>query len=61
MRCVAVPVGGPGATLAAMSLSGPSDRFAGGRTEGLVEAMQHVGRAFGTGSPPHQVAEHAVD
>lgn len=51
VRCVAVPVGGPGPTLAAMSLSGPSERFAGGRTAGLVEAMQGVGRAFGAGEP----------
>ena len=49
VRCVAVPVGEPGATLAALSLSGPADRFAGGRTEGLVEAMQRVARAFADG------------
>ena len=51
MRCVAVPIGGPGPALAAMSVSGPAERFAGGRTDGLVEAMQRVGHAFGTGSP----------
>jgi|EndMetStandDraft_8_1072994.scaffolds.fasta_scaffold21504_3 IclR family acetate operon transcriptional repressor len=51
IRCVAVPVGGPGPTLAAMSVSGPAERFAGGRTAGLVEAMQRVGNAFGAGSP----------
>ena len=38
VRCVAVPVGDPGAAVAALSLSGPADRFAGGRTAGLVEA-----------------------
>jgi IclR family acetate operon transcriptional repressor len=54
VRCVAVPAGGPGPTVAAMSLSGPADRFAGGRVEGLVEAMQRVGRAFGSGSPPQE-------
>jgi len=46
VRCVAVPVGAPGAALAALSLSGPADRFAGGRTPGLVEVMQRVARAF---------------
>ena len=46
VRCVAVPVGAPGAALAALSLSGPADRFAGGRTPGLVEEMQRVARAF---------------
>ncbi len=50
VRCVAVPVGGPGATVAAMSLSGPADRFAGGRTEGLVAQMQRIGQAFGAGA-----------
>jgi len=46
VRCVAVPVGAPGAALAALSLSGPADRFAGGRTTGLVEEMQRVARDF---------------
>ena len=46
VRCVAVPVGAPGAVVAALSLSGPADRFAGGRTDGLVEEMQRVARAF---------------
>ena len=46
VRCVAVPVGAPGAALAALSLSGPADRFAGGRTAGLVEEMQRVALAF---------------
>ena len=49
VRCVAVPVVGSGPTIAAMSVSGPAERFAGGRTAGLVEAMQRVGRAFGSG------------
>jgi len=49
VRCVAVPVGEPGATLAALSLSGPADRFAGGRTEGLVQEMQRVASAFADG------------
>jgi IclR family acetate operon transcriptional repressor len=49
VRCVAVPVGGPGPSLAALSLSGPAERFAGGRTAGLVEAMQRVSRAFADG------------
>jgi len=47
VRCVAVPVRGPVTVDAAMSLSGPADRFAGGRTDGLVAAMQQIGRAFG--------------
>jgi IclR family transcriptional regulator, acetate operon repressor len=51
VRCVAVPVGGPGPTLAAISVSGPAERFAGGRTAGLVEAMQRLGYEFGAGSP----------
>src|SRR3954469_15504036 len=46
VRCVAVPVGGPGPHAAALSLSGPVERFAGGRTAGLVEAMQRVAAAF---------------
>ncbi len=52
IRCVAVPVGGPGPTLAAMSVSGPAERFAGGRTAGLVAAMQQIAHAFGTGHLP---------
>jgi IclR family transcriptional regulator, acetate operon repressor len=46
VRCVAVPVGGPGPHAAALSLSGPVERFAGGRTAGLVEAMRRVAAAF---------------
>jgi IclR family acetate operon transcriptional repressor len=46
VRCVAVPVGPPGAVVAALSLSGPAERFAGGRTEGLVEGMQRISREF---------------
>ncbi|MCW2844059.1 MAG: IclR family transcriptional regulator [Nocardioides sp.] len=49
VRCVAVPVGGPGPTLAAMSLSGPSERFAGGRDRDLVEAMRQVATGFAAG------------
>jgi len=51
IRCVAVPIGGEGPTLAAMSVSGPAERFAGGRTAGLVEDMQRLAQAFGTGAP----------
>jgi IclR family acetate operon transcriptional repressor len=61
VRCVAVPAGPPGQVLAALSVSGPADRFAGGRTDGLVEAMVHVGRAFGTGSPPQRAADRVAD
>jgi IclR family transcriptional regulator, acetate operon repressor len=58
VRCVAVPVGGPGPTLAAMSLSGPAERFSGGRTTGLVEAMRRVGEAFGAGSPTPRAGQN---
>jgi IclR family acetate operon transcriptional repressor len=61
VRCVAVPVGGPGPTLAAMSLSGPAERFSGGRAPGLVEAMTRVARAFGEGSPAQQAADLSRD
>lgn len=48
VRCVAVPVGSPGrSAVAALSLSGPADRFAGGRDDELVARMQEVGAAFG--------------
>jgi len=46
VRCVAVPVAGSGPILAALSLSGPTERFAGGLTEGLVPEMQRVARSF---------------
>ncbi|MFC4783053.1 IclR family transcriptional regulator [Nocardioides sp. MAHUQ-72] len=49
VRCLAVPVGAAGATVAALSLSGPADRFAGSRTPGLVELMQQVARTFADG------------
>ncbi|MCW2791091.1 MAG: IclR family transcriptional regulator [Nocardioides sp.] len=49
IRCVAVPVLGSGPPVAAMSLSGPADRFAGGRTEGLVAGMQRVAAVFAAG------------
>ena len=48
VRCVAVPVGGPGQVVAALSLSGPADRFAGGRDAALVAEMRRVGLAFAT-------------
>jgi IclR family transcriptional regulator, acetate operon repressor len=50
VRCVAVPVaGGPGPVVAALSLSGPADRFAGGRDQAMVEQMRRIGHAFGAG------------
>ena len=49
VRCVAVPVGVAGQTVAALSVSGPVDRFAGAATDGLVEAMQRAGRELGAG------------
>ena len=44
------PSVGPAPTVAAMSLSGPADRFAGGRTDGLVAEMQRIGQEFGAGT-----------
>ncbi len=49
VRCVAVPVGGPGQVVAAMSVSGPADRFAGADDHPLVEAMLRVSAAFTAG------------
>jgi IclR family acetate operon transcriptional repressor len=48
VRCVAVPVGGDQSVpvVAAVSLSGPAERFGGGRDPKLVETMQRVSRAF---------------
>lgn len=46
VRCVAVPVGrGPDA-VAALSVSGPADRFAGSDTEGLLAQMARVADEF---------------
>ncbi len=47
VRCVAVPVG-PGPVVAALSLSGPADRFMGGRDTALVAEMRRVGLGFTT-------------
>ena len=47
VRCVAVPVG-PGPVVAALSLSGPADRFMGGRDAALVAEMRRVGLGFTT-------------
>ncbi len=47
VRCVAVPVGGPGPVVAALSLSGPADRFAGAGDADLVAQMGRIGHAFG--------------
>ena len=49
VRCVAVPVGGTGQVVAALSLSGPAERFGGGRDPELVATMQRVSRAFSLG------------
>lgn len=47
VRCVAVPVLGTGdQVVAAISLSGPAERFDGGDDPGLVETMQGVSRSF---------------
>jgi IclR family acetate operon transcriptional repressor len=48
VRCVAVPVGqGPG-VFAALSISGPAERFAGSAVDGLVELMRTVADAYAT-------------
>lgn len=49
VRCVAVPVGHPGRTVAALSVSGPADRFQGAASDGLVETMTRAGRELGDG------------
>jgi IclR family acetate operon transcriptional repressor len=46
VRCVAVPVGEPGQVVAAVSLSGPAERFGGGRDPELVATMQRVSHSF---------------
>ena len=46
VRCLAVPVGRGGKVLAAMSLSGPAERFAGRDEDGLVDLMTGVARSF---------------
>ncbi len=46
VRCVAVPVGDDGRVVAAVSVSGPSERFGGGRDPELVAAMQRISRSF---------------
>ena len=46
VRCVAVPVGAGDRVLAAVSLSGPAERFGGGRDPELVRTMRRVSRSF---------------
>jgi IclR family acetate operon transcriptional repressor len=46
IRCVAVPVFSGEQVVAAVSLSGPAERFGGGRDPELVATMQQVCRAF---------------
>jgi IclR family transcriptional regulator, acetate operon repressor len=46
IRCVAVPVFSGEQVVAAVSLSGPAERFGGGRDPELVATMQRVSRAF---------------
>lgn len=46
VRCVAVPVAKGGRAVAALSLSGPAERFAGVGCDGLVEQMSKVAAAF---------------
>lgn len=46
VRCVAVPVARGGHVLAALSVSGPAERFAGSRVDGLVDQMVKVAGDF---------------
>jgi IclR family transcriptional regulator, acetate operon repressor len=46
VRCLAVPLGSAGQVLGAVSLSGPAERFGGGRDPGLVATMQRVSGSF---------------
>jgi IclR family transcriptional regulator, acetate operon repressor len=46
IRCVAVPVFSGEQVVAAVSLSGPAERFGGARDPELVATMQRVSRAF---------------
>lgn len=46
VRCVAVPVARGGQVLAALSVSGPAERFAGCRVDGLVDQMAKVAGDF---------------
>jgi|tagenome__1003787_1003787.scaffolds.fasta_scaffold20914917_2 IclR family acetate operon transcriptional repressor len=46
VRCLAVPVGDGHQVTAAMSLSGPAERFSGAAQDGLVERMTQVARRF---------------
>ncbi len=50
VRCVAVPVGRGGEVFAAISLSGPAERFSGAAQDGLVEHMQRVAGEFAAAS-----------
>ena len=47
VRCVAVPVGRGGRVVAAMSVSGPADRFTATSSGRLIEAMQRAGHDAG--------------
>lgn len=46
VRCVAAPVGRGEQVVAAISLSGPAERFEGSRMPGLVDAMRRVAQSF---------------
>jgi IclR family acetate operon transcriptional repressor len=50
VRCVAVPVGRGADVFAAISLSGPAERFPGAAQDGLVEHMQRVASEFAAAS-----------
>lgn len=46
VRCVAVPVGEGDEVVAALSVSGPAERFAGAASDGLIEEMSRVAGVF---------------
>lgn len=48
VRCVAVPVLAGGSTFAALSISGPAERFAGATTPELIAHMRRVAASFGS-------------
>jgi DNA-binding IclR family transcriptional regulator len=49
VRCVAVAVGPPDRVVAALSVSGPADRFSGVATGGLLQAMRRAGEDLAAG------------
>jgi IclR family acetate operon transcriptional repressor len=46
VRCVAVPVGEGDDVVAALSVSGPAERFAGAASDELIEEMSRIAGVF---------------